>query len=148
VADDGLDMSIERLIDIASRGTVVVDTIVSGRVSVDGVLKFRGVHARGSGIERFRTLLAEAGPATASGSYWPARISSRPRRCHLSSVSAARAGQFAHLRQHIERPTAGDIRVIDASINRTYRNDRGALVDCEMQPASCGRGQPVSARCA
>jgi translation elongation factor EF-Tu-like GTPase len=60
-------MSIESVIDIPTRGAVVVGTIVSGRVSVDDVLEFRGVRARCAAIERFRTLLAEADPGDRVG---------------------------------------------------------------------------------
>ena len=58
---DGLDMSIERLIEIRDRGTVVVGTIVCGTVRPDDVLEFRTVVARCAAIERYRELLPVAG---------------------------------------------------------------------------------------
>ena len=58
---DGVDMSIERLIEIRARGTVVVGTIVAGSIRADDVVEFRGVVARCLAIERYRELLPQAG---------------------------------------------------------------------------------------
>ena len=57
---DGLDMSIERLIEIRNRGTVVVGTIVDGSIRTDDVVEFRGIVARCLAIERYRELLPHA----------------------------------------------------------------------------------------
>ena len=57
---DGLDMAVERLIEIRGRGTVVVGSIVAGSVRADDVLEFRGVVARCLAIERYRELLPSA----------------------------------------------------------------------------------------
>jgi elongation factor Tu len=56
-----LDMSIERLIAIPDRGTVVVGTIVVGSIRPGDVVEFRGVRARCEAIERYRNLLDVAG---------------------------------------------------------------------------------------
>ena len=58
-----VDMTIERLIYIPARGTIVVGTIVAGSISPGDVVEFRGVVARCAAIERYRELLevADAG---------------------------------------------------------------------------------------
>jgi translation elongation factor EF-Tu-like GTPase len=67
MANDGVDIAVERLIDIPSQGTVVVGSIISGTVTVGQVLEFRGVRARCGAIEHFRTLLRSAGPGDRVG---------------------------------------------------------------------------------
>lgn len=56
----GIDIAVERLIDIPRRGTVVVGTIISGDVAVGDVLEFRDQSGRVSAIERGRVLLTTA----------------------------------------------------------------------------------------
>ena len=53
-------MSVERLIEIRDRGTVVVGTIVAGSVRAGDIVEFRGVVARCAAIERYRELLEVA----------------------------------------------------------------------------------------
>ena len=53
-------MTIERLIEIPGRGTVVVGTIMHGSIRPGDVVEFRGVVARCAAIERYRDLLEVA----------------------------------------------------------------------------------------
>ena len=53
-------MTVERLIEIPRRGTVVVGTIVTGSITTGEVVEFRGVVARCTAIERYRVLLEVA----------------------------------------------------------------------------------------
>ena len=60
MAHGHVDMTIERLVDIPNRGTVVVGTIVNGSIRTGDVVEFRGVVARCAAIERYRDLLEVA----------------------------------------------------------------------------------------
>ena len=60
MAEQYIDMAIERLIEIPGRGTVVVGTIVTGSVVAGESIEFRGVVALCAAIERYRELLDRA----------------------------------------------------------------------------------------